>query len=73
MSELDDLHKKQAADAAEYNTYVAVAPIFHEGVRAHNEGDPVPVSNVKKYGYDRDGLVVKVKPAAAGSSEIKAG
>lgn len=53
------------AQEAEYGTYVAITPIDHEGVRAYNPGHPVPVSNVKQYGYDKDGLVAKVDTKAA--------
>ncbi len=38
--------------------YVAVVPIVHNGVRAYNVGYPVPVSNVEKYGYLEQGLVL---------------
>lgn len=37
-----------AAIAAEYGTYVAVAPIFLNGARAFNAGDPVPAGHVKR-------------------------
>jgi hypothetical protein len=40
------------AQRTEYGTYVANRPIDHNGVRAYNTGDPVPVSNVKAHGYD---------------------
>jgi len=46
-----------AAQAAEYGTYVATRTIYYEGVRAYNEGDPVPVSNVERHGYLEQGLV----------------
>lgn len=64
MSELDDY---KAAIEAEYGQFVAVAPIFHDGVRAYNPGSRVPASNVALYGYDKDGLVEAVdsSPAAA--------
>lgn len=50
---------------AEYGTYVAVSPISFNGVPAYNIGDPVPVSNVEKYGYEKDGLVAKINSKAA--------
>jgi len=46
-----------AQQAAEWGTYVATTAIFHNGVRACNPGDPVPVSNVEQYGYLEQGLV----------------
>lgn len=49
----------------EYGTYVAVAPITHDGALAYLPGHPVPVGNVEKYGYDKDGLVEKVNTKAA--------
>lgn len=51
----------RSARAAEWGQYVAKAPIFHDGVRAYNEGDPVPADNVKRYGYLTQGLVEKRK------------
>jgi hypothetical protein len=38
-----------AAQAAEYNTYVATGPIHIYGGRAFNEGHPVPVSTVERF------------------------
>ena len=32
---------------AEWGAYVALVPIFFEGVRAFNAGDPVPASHVE--------------------------
>lgn len=49
----------------EYGQYVAIAPIDHDGARAYNPGDPVPVANVQKYGYDKDDLVAKRTTQAA--------
>lgn len=49
-----------AAQAAEYGTYVALAPIRHDGVLAYGVGDAVPVSNVEAYGYLEAGLVAPV-------------
>lgn len=42
-SQTDDF---QSAQEKEYGTYVAVAPISIDGVRAFNTGDPVPASHV---------------------------
>jgi len=49
----------------EYGTYVAIVPILAGGVPAYNPGDPVPVSNVERHGYEKDGLVAKVGSKAA--------
>jgi hypothetical protein len=53
------------AQAVEYGTYVAIAPIDHDGVRAYNVGHAVPKSNVEKYGYLDDKLVAKTTTKAA--------
>jgi hypothetical protein len=44
---------------AEWGQYVATQPIFVDGVRAFNAGDPVPAGHVK------NGLVAKAQVAAA--------
>lgn len=49
-----------ASQAKEYGTFVATQPIDAGGVRAYNEGDPVPVSNVERHGYERLGWVKRV-------------
>lgn len=49
----------------EYGTYVAIEPIDHDGARAYNVGDPVPVSNVQQHKYDEAGLVAKRTTKAA--------
>jgi hypothetical protein len=49
----------------EYGTFVAISPIDHDGARAYNPGDPVPVSNVTEYKYDEQGLVAKRTTKAA--------
>jgi hypothetical protein len=48
MSEPTTVAELKAAQEAEYGTYVAVHPIFINGARAFNAGDPVPVSHVKR-------------------------
>ena len=45
---------------AEYGTYVATHVIYHGNAVAYNVGHPVPVSNVRLYGYDKQGLVARV-------------
>lgn len=44
----------------EYGTYIAAMNIKLDGSLAYRKGDPIPVSNVKKYGYEDNGLAVKV-------------
>ena len=60
----EEVAKLAEAQESEYGSYFAVAPISFNGAAAYNPGDPVPASNVKKYGYDTDGLVEKVGSAA---------
>jgi hypothetical protein len=60
----EEVAKLAEEQTTEYGTYFAVAPIAFNGAPAYNAGDPVPVSNVKKYGYDTDGLVEKAGSAA---------
>lgn len=64
MSEPSDLDDYIAKQAVEYGTYVATGPIFHNGARAYNEGDPVPVSNVEEYKYLDQKLVRRVEDPA---------
>lgn len=47
--------------------YVALQPIDHNGVRAYNPGDRVPVDNVKTHGYE-----VGVQVALAGTTDATA-
>jgi hypothetical protein len=61
----DEVAKLAEAQDAEYGTFIAAAPIAFNGANAYNAGDIVPVSNVKKYGYDTTGQVVKIGSAAA--------
>lgn len=39
---------REAEQRREYGTYVALAPIFIDGVRAFNRGHGVPVSHVER-------------------------
>lgn len=41
------------AQLREYSTYVANRQIFAGAALAYNPGDPVPVSNVQRHGYDK--------------------
>lgn len=47
-------------ELAEYSTYRATQPIWHDGVIAYQPGHAVPVSNVEAYGYHEQGLVEKL-------------
>jgi hypothetical protein len=49
----------------EYGTFVAIEAIDHDGARAYNPGDPVPVSNVQLHKYDDQGLVARRTTKAA--------
>lgn len=42
------VHEFQDLQAAEYGTFVAVEPIFIDGVRAFNRGDAVPTGHVDR-------------------------
>jgi hypothetical protein len=53
----------EKALAAEWGTYVATQEININGVRAFNEGDPVPVSHVTS-GIVESGVVAKTTTAA---------
>jgi hypothetical protein len=60
---LDDAQTFRAAQAVEWGTYIAVAPISIDGVRAFNPGDPVPVGHVTR------GLVDETQVARTPSAE----
>lgn len=47
----------------EWGTWVAAEEIFHNGAIAYREGQPVPISNVEKFGYDQTDPP-QVRPAA---------
>ena len=53
--------KRAEEELAEYSTYVATADISFNGVPAYRVGHPVPVSNVKKFRYDEQGVVKHVR------------
>lgn len=56
-------------EAAEYSTWRAIAPIPHGNTIAYQPGHAVPVSNVEQYGYDKQGLVERVKGEEAVQAE----
>ena len=55
-----ELQDQIALVAKEYGTYVATADIYVGNALAYRAGDPVPIGNVERHGYDKDGLVAKV-------------
>lgn len=60
MSAAEDFAKAQAV---EFGTYTATEVIYLDGVRAFNEGDPVPVGHVERKLVSTD-QVKKVKASA---------
>ena len=62
----------EARIAEEWGQYVAIAPIFHNGVLAVAPGAPVPASNVEQYHYLESGLVAKTT-TKAGKAAIQKG
>lgn len=54
-----------AAQAKEYSTYVATQDIYIGTALAYRAGDPVPVSNVERHGYDKNNQVAKIGTKAA--------
>lgn len=54
-----DVQEFRDAQVKEYGQYVAAAPIYVGNALAYAEGHPVPASNVKLHGYDKNGLVKK--------------
>lgn len=65
----------RAEQQAEYGQFRALLPIFHDGARAYNPGDPVPSSNVELHGYEvgiqveRVGDTPAVEASVAGSAQ----
>jgi hypothetical protein len=53
--------ERASAEAAEYTTWRAVAPIPFGNATAFMPGHPVPVSHVEQYKYDEQGLVERVR------------
>jgi hypothetical protein len=53
--------ERTAAEAGEYTTWRAVAPIPFGNAIAFMPGQPVPVSHVEQYKYDEQGLVERVR------------
>lgn len=55
-----------AEQVAEWSKYVATEPIFIDGARAFNAGDPVPVSHVERGVVRKDQVAgANTKAAAA--------
>lgn len=61
----DAWQELRAAQLEEYSQYVATGPIYVGTALAYNEGDPVPASNVRALGYEKNGLVVRRGAKAA--------
>lgn len=61
------LEERQLAQQVEHGTYVAVAPIYADGLYhdngalAYDVGHPVPVTNVERHGYVESGHVRRIK------------
>ena len=49
-----------AAQEEEWGTYVAAYDYAHNGTPTYRQGDPIAVTNVKRYKYDESGLAVKI-------------
>lgn len=60
-----EVTERRQRQREEYGEWVAVKRIFHNGALAYTPGRPVPKSNVERHGYDKLGLVERVKKAAA--------
>ena len=60
MASSPSFEARAEAEAAEYSTFRAKVPIYHEGYVAYRPGHAVPVSNVELYKYDEQGLVERV-------------
>lgn len=60
---------EREAQRVEWGTYVATEPIFILGVRAANEGDPIPVQHVERGIVPLD----KVRKVAADKTSVKKG
>lgn len=52
-----EVQARREAQRAEYGQWVAVKRIHYNDALAFAPGHPVPASHVKKYGYDKRGLV----------------
>lgn len=61
--------QRREEQAKEYGQFVANTKIYHNGSLAYLPGHPVPVSNVKKYAYDKQGLVDRVGASQASPKE----
>jgi len=60
-----ELQAYKNANDLEWGVWIAdpAGPgIYHEGALAYQPGAAVPVSNVARYAYDKQGLVVKRVP-----------
>lgn len=53
---------RRVTQLAEYGTYVATEPIYHEGALAFDTDHPVPVSHVERWRKEGDDRHRSVKP-----------
>jgi hypothetical protein len=67
----EETAKHVEAIQAEWSKWVAVDSIYVGSALAYNRGSIVPVSNVKRHGYDKQGLVVEIE-SKEGQALIKA-
>lgn len=61
----EEVKSFRAQQEEEWGQYVAAQTITYGGAIAYLPGDPVPASNVKRHGYEKDGLVHKTGGAEA--------
>jgi hypothetical protein len=61
----------QAAQDAEYGTYVAIVVISIDGARAFNPGDQVPVSHVESGVVDKSQVAKTNTKAAQAATETE--
>lgn len=52
--------QRKRQEEIEYGTFRASGPIYVDGTLAYVKGHAVPISNVRKFGYDKQGLVERV-------------
>ena len=57
---VETVESRREATRKEYGQFVAVEDITHNGANAYTVGQPVPASNVKRYGYEASGQVKRV-------------
>lgn len=63
-----EVEARRKAQEAEYGQWVATGRIYVGNALAYTAGRPVPASNVKRYGYDKQGLVKRVSKKESGDA-----